>query len=284
MRVFLSIGVLCGGVLELVVEPRDTAVRDGGSAVLDCAAQSSEHNRTRIMVQWQDEHGQPVTYIGDALRSQLANNSLYIARVVDSDTTGAYRCRATLPNGWSVLSRAARVSVARLDGWVAQPSDISVNPGERAYLACKPRVAGGPAAPAAHVKWLKDGRALYVDDLRMAVLPGGALEIDDVQPRDSGSYRCNGSLLGETSLSSEAQLTVVDEDLDDLEPRVPVFVAEPGDTSAAEGDIVTLECAANGRPRPLITWLKDGSAVDMADLDTRYSLVGAAGGSLQVCK
>jgi neogenin len=46
------------------------------------------------------------------------------------------------------------------------------------------------------------------------------------------------------------------------------------------GSIVTLDCAANGVPKPFITWLKDGETIDLNLFDTRFSKVGQ--GSLQI--
>jgi len=44
----------------------------------------------------------------------------------------------------------------------------------------------------------------------------------------------------------------------------PVFVAKPRSSVVKEGTTVTLDCAANGNPRPWLTWLKDGITIDMA--------------------
>jgi neogenin len=44
----------------------------------------------------------------------------------------------------------------------------------------------------------------------------------------------------------------------------PVFVATPRPSVVIEGSTVTLDCAANGNPRPWLTWLKDGITIDMA--------------------
>lgn len=272
------------GVLEFTIEPRDTVVSLGGNAVLDCAAISGDHNRSKIMIEWQDIHEQPLTFIGDTYRSQLTNNSLYISQVVDQ-TSGSYRCRATLPNGWRIVSRRANLIAAKLDGWLSEPSNLSTRIGDRAYFSCK---ANAIPEHSVKVKWFKDGRPFYIDELRMAILPSGALEIDDTQMSDAGTYHCNASLFGLQQVSKSAQLTVLqgelpieDED-DDGEPPPPRFVATPSDLIATEGETVTFDCLADGRPRPQVTWLKDGRAIDFADLDTRYSRIGAAGHSLQV--
>lgn len=44
----------------------------------------------------------------------------------------------------------------------------------------------------------------------------------------------------------------------------PRFVARPADTVALRGETVTLDCAANGNPRPQVAWLKDGKTIDMS--------------------
>lgn len=48
---------------------------------------------------------------------------------------------------------------------------------------------------------------------------------------------------------------------------MPQFVMTPRDQSAVEGEDVVLHCGANGRDRngkqPQITWLKDGSTLDL---------------------
>jgi len=43
-----------------------------------------------------------------------------------------------------------------------------------------------------------------------------------------------------------------------------VFVAKPRSSVVKEGTTVTLDCAANGNPRPWLMWLKDGITIDMA--------------------
>lgn len=57
----------------------------------------------------------------------------------------------------------------------------------------------------------------------------------------------------------------------DEESSAPVFIAQPLQQIAVEGSDVTLECAANGSPKPTILWLKDGAALDLTpSFDSRY--------------
>ncbi len=64
-------------------------------------------------------------------------------------------------------------------------------------------------------------------------------------------------------ISGEAKLSVTSELEEGGRPEAPSFLATPRNTVALEGSQVTLECAANGHPRPDITWLKDGTTIDL---------------------
>lgn len=45
----------------------------------------------------------------------------------------------------------------------------------------------------------------------------------------------------------------------------PKFVATPPNTTVIlKGGNLTLDCAANGNPKPSINWLKDGETIDFA--------------------
>lgn len=71
-----------------------------------------------------------------------------------------------------------------LSGFVQEPRDITVYLGQKAYFACHVQ-----ASPPPKIRWLKDERPLQIDEIRMTVLPSGALEIDEVREADQGSYR-----------------------------------------------------------------------------------------------
>jgi neogenin len=98
--------------------------------------------------------------------------------------TGTYQCMATLPNVGSIVSRTAKLNVASISGFLEEPRDISVYVGQKVHFAC--HVA---ASPPARIRWLKDERPLQIDELRMTILPSGALEIDEAMESDQGSYR-----------------------------------------------------------------------------------------------
>lgn len=61
----------------------------------------------------------------------------------------------------------------------------------------------------------------------------------------------------------------------------PVFLTDTATAQTVrDGAAATLECSANGMPRPLITWLRNGRDIDVSDLDSRFRLIGT--GSLHI--
>lgn len=77
-------------------------------------------------------------------------------------------------------------------------------------------------------------------------------------------FRCNASGLNQYRLSNKATLTI-NSDLElGSSTSAPSFIAMPKSQEAVEGQTVTLDCAANGNPKPQIHWLKDGVNIDMA--------------------
>ncbi|XP_011643133.1 neogenin isoform X4 [Pogonomyrmex barbatus] len=263
-------GRVNAGGLDFTIEPQDVVVEQGGSARLDCEAKSAFGMPN---IHWRTDDGQPITFIGDSYRSQLANGSLYINSVYSgsAELTGSYQCLASIDNVGAIVSRTATIKLASLPGFEREPQDTMVYAGQIAYLSC--------ALPASSsllkIQWLKDEHPLILDESRMTILPSGALEIDDVQYRDVGSYRCNASGYGQYRLSNKAQLGLLSSDIDEGS-SAPVFIAQPLQQVVIEGSDVTLECAANGYPKPTILWLKDGVALDLTSLDSRYREVAAS--------
>ncbi|ERL92477.1 hypothetical protein D910_09790 [Dendroctonus ponderosae] len=121
-----------------------------------------------------------------------------------------------------------------LNGFHEEPHDITVYVGQKAHFSCYV-----DAVPTPRIRWLKDERPLQIDDLRMTILPSGALEIDEVVESDQGSYR---------------------------------HVHFPQILSRIAENFTILQI-----------WLKDGFAIDMNDLDSRFALVGSTS-SLRITK
>lgn len=100
--------------MEFVVEPTDTVVQNGHTAILDCVAKSSDFAQSTLNIQWLDQDRQILSFIGEPYRSQLTNGSLYIGSVTEEQSlTGTYQCMASLPNNaGSIVSKQAKLSLA----------------------------------------------------------------------------------------------------------------------------------------------------------------------------
>ncbi|XP_033301692.1 neogenin isoform X2 [Bombus bifarius] len=257
------------GGLYFTIEPQDVVVEQESPARLDCEAKS---DFGKPSIQWRTDDGQPINFIGDSYRSQLANGSLYINSVRNSSLvlTGSYQCLASVDDVGAIVSRTATIKIASLPGFEREPQDTMVYPGQIAYLSCTLLTSSSSLI----IQWLKDEHPLLLDD-RMTILPSGALEIDDVNIQDVGSYRCSASSYGQSRLSNKAQLGLLTSDIDQ-ESTPPVFIAKPLQQMTIEESTVTLECAANGYPKPSILWLKDGVAIDLTSFQSRYSRVAAS--------
>ncbi|XP_012171430.1 neogenin isoform X4 [Bombus terrestris] len=257
------------GGLYFTIEPQDVVVEHGSPARLDCEAKS---DFGKPSIQWRTDDGQPINFIGDSYRSQLANGSLYINSVYGSslELTGSYQCLASVDDVGAIVSRTATIKIASSPVFEREPQDTMVYPGQIAYLSCTPLTSSSSLT----IQWFKDEHPLLPDD-RMTILPSGALEIDDVNIQDIGSYSCNVSNYGQQRSSNKAQLGLLTSDIGQ-ESTPPVFIAKPLQQIAIEESTVTLECAANGYPKPSILWLKDGVAIDLASFQSRYSRVAAS--------
>lgn len=95
------------------VEPQDTLVIRGNSALLNCSAHSDAATPARI--EWKKD-GTFMSLVSDERRRILPDGSLLFAHVVHSKHNkpdeGTYQCVATIENLGSISSRTARLSVA----------------------------------------------------------------------------------------------------------------------------------------------------------------------------
>ncbi|KAF0313218.1 Neogenin [Amphibalanus amphitrite] len=207
-------------------------------------------------------------------RTQSVNGSLHFVSVQPADE-GDYQCQVTLQGGGILLSRRASLQLAELESAGGRAAQQTVFLGQTARLEC-----GVRGRPAPSISWLKDDQPLQLDTSRMTVLPSGALELDHAQMFDQADYVCRAENERGFVLGPRVRLGINTNYDEASEQAAPTFVARPADTEALRGDNVTLECAANGNPRPQVTWLKDGNTINMSYLDRRFFRVGVS--SLQI--
>ncbi|XP_041563648.1 neogenin isoform X9 [Drosophila elegans] len=276
--------------LLFTLEPQDAVVPEGHSVLLQCSGSASvgrggkgkAGSPTPVSIRWRGPDGQDLVIVGDTFRTQLKNGSLYISSVEENrGLTGAYQCLLSADGVGSVLSRPALVAIARQPDLNQDFLETYLLPGQTAYFRCMLGEANWQEGVKHSVQWFKDDLPLVVDKLRMVVLPNGALEIDEVGPSDRGSYQCNVTSGSASRLSSKTNLNIKKSvELGAENAVAPSFLVGPSPKTVREGDTVTLDCVANGVPKPQIKWLRNGMDLDLNDLDSRFSIIGT--GSLQI--
>ncbi|KAJ6643801.1 Neogenin [Pseudolycoriella hygida] len=268
--------------IKFSIEPSDIVVPEGNSVLLPCAGIAQTENlrdgKITPNIRWRGPDGQDIGIVGDTFRAQLPNGSLYISSVEDHHAlTGPYQCLLNVEGIGTIVSRSARVSIAKHPETNHIFSEVYLFPGQTAYVKCL-------TSPIQHgikykIEWLKDEAPLHIDESRMTVLPSGAIEIDELTPSDRGTYQCNVTSGITSRLSSKTNLNIkANGDPQTFQP--PSFLTESSSQTVREGDTVTMDCVSNGNPKPSMKWLRNGEDIDINDLDSRFRIIGT--GSLQI--
>lgn len=211
------------------------------------------------------------------------------------DDEGEYKCVAR--NELGSASSEAELLVNEADKrpeFTEKLKNISARPGDEARFDV--RVIGSPPP---EVDWLKgkegledEGRFLMVDDVEEDLF---SLIIEDVQPGDSGEYKCvafnevgevscKGNLIVEENLiapqlADEAQSAAP---LLEVETIIAPEFAEEGESAPLvieEGGDVSLSADVKGQPTPDVEWSKDGKEVkssehlDVGEMDGKHTLL-----------
>lgn len=245
------------------MEPSDVVVTEGYSVTLPCTGISPSENKKEAKIipniRWRGPDGQDIGI--DLFRAQLPNGSLYISSVEENrGLTGAYQCLLSADGIGTIVSRSARVSIAKLPEINHLFSEIYLYPGQTAYFKCLTNPM--PNDISYQIQWLKDDAPLRIDESRMLLLPSGAIEIDEITLMDRGTYQCNVTAGAISRLSSKSSLNIKTNG-DPQSFQAPVFLTESVLQVVRESDTVTMDCVCNGNPRPLIKWLRNGEDIDI---------------------
>ncbi|XP_034738598.1 hemicentin-1 isoform X2 [Etheostoma cragini] len=168
------------------------------------------------------------------------------AQVQDS---GRYSCEATNVAGKTEKNYNLNVWVSPSIRDSEEVSPLIVIEGSLITLVCE-----SSGIPPPSLTWRKDGSELKSDQ-RLRVLSGGRqLQISSAEMTDTGSYICMASSEAGT-ISKEYSLQVY------VRPSIRRSEGDTNDVAVTKGGDVTLQCAAEGVPRPAVTWLKDGRPI-----------------------
>ncbi|XP_052754189.1 LOW QUALITY PROTEIN: neogenin-like [Galleria mellonella] len=295
--------------VRFLSEPLDAVVAEGDSTTLACSA--AAHHPTRLT--WRHSITAPPTRdhtlsLTDKYRKQLTNGSLQIEKM-SATLAGQYQCVVTVDGVGTIVSRVATIFLAELPVLTPGPRSVLGALGGTALLTCtmrpaqQARVALRVLLPATatpdrrvygaarlhtapptlklNVTWLKNGSPLRLEEGRVSITASGALEVETLRLDDQASYACRVALAHRLDKYVTGQPTelVVSAEAGSAESP-PRFIATPQPLTVMEGASATFDCAAAGNPKPEITWLNNGIAIDLNDLDSRFYLVGS--GSLRV--
>ncbi|XP_045905935.1 hemicentin-1 [Micropterus dolomieu] len=168
------------------------------------------------------------------------------AQVQDS---GRYSCEATNVAGKTEKNYNLNVWVSPSIRGSEEVSPLTVIEGSLITLVCE-----SSGIPPPSLTWRKDGSEVKTDQ-RLRVLSGGRqLQISSAERTDSASYTCTASSTAGTT-SKEYSLQVY------VRPSIRHSEGDTDDVAVTKGGDVTLQCAAEGVPRPAVTWLKDGRPI-----------------------
>ncbi|XP_026120508.1 secreted immunoglobulin domain 4 isoform X2 [Carassius auratus] len=156
-----------------------------------------------------------------------------------------------------------------------RPRTSAVKLGETVSFHCRVTSGSQPV----QLEWKRTNSQPLGDNVKLG--PDGAvLTITNVRVRNQGGYRCVG-----TNAQGKGTFTA------NLSIRQPpkVQVTPSGPLSVRAGDSVTLECSVTGKPRPSISWTKQGSDTELVSTTTdttaslQVTVMSAEDAGLYVC-
>ncbi|XP_055311866.1 neogenin isoform X2 [Sitodiplosis mosellana] len=294
VSVLLFTNINASQTIRFTIEPSNIVVSEGSSILLPCEGEITHTNTDHLLtkrkfnknrldllpnIRWRGPDGQDIGIVGDTFRTQLENGSLYISSVEENrGLTGAYQCLLSSDGIGTIVSRSAIVSISKLPETNNLFEELHLYPGQTAYIKCLASPATSDLGKY-HVQWFKDDMPLRLDDTRMVLFPSGAIEIDELVAADKGTYQCNVTSGTFYTHSSKTNLNIKAGG-EPQQFQAPTFLTESTSKTVNEGETVTLDCVANGNPKPQIKWLRNGEDIEVSDSNPRYRIIGT--GSLQI--
>ncbi|KAJ8283559.1 hypothetical protein COCON_G00024090 [Conger conger] len=157
-----------------------------------------------------------------------------------------------------------------------EPHSAVVKQGDSVSFSCSAQSSTQPV----RLEWKKTNNQALLDNVKIGQ-DGSVLTISNSRPGNHGTYRCVGTSTKGKSQSS-ASLTV------HYSPKVQVTPKSP--VRVRTGEAIDLECQGTGRPRPTVTWHREGgdktgtSSSTEAKATVQVPAAGPEHAGVYVCK
>uniref|UniRef100_A0A8C1WZG3 Ig-like domain-containing protein n=1 Tax=Cyprinus carpio TaxID=7962 RepID=A0A8C1WZG3_CYPCA len=157
-----------------------------------------------------------------------------------------------------------------------RPKTAAVKLGETVSFSCRVTSGSQPV----QLEWKRTNNQPLGDNVKLG--PDGAvLTITDVRLSNQGGYRCIATN-AQGKGTNTASLTIRQPPEVRVKPSAPL--------SVHAGESVTLECSVTGKPRPSISWTKQGSEAELVSTTTdttaslQVTVMSAEDAGIFVCR
>ncbi|KAL7863700.1 hypothetical protein SRHO_G00126840 [Serrasalmus rhombeus] len=213
-----------------------------------------------------------------SVKYQILNDGTLIIKKVTLADQGKYACVARNSAGDDIKNVKLQVEVREphINGKGGRTeSKVLAVSYQTLLLHCK-----AEGMPEPHIMWTTSyGMSLpapYVGG-RFQVHRNGTLELRGVRKTDEGQFLCVAkNYLGEASLAVDLEVASLAEKPSFLMPNIEVLPLK------ADGDDITLECRAIGKPKPEFVWILPNSTVLAPGMKLKRFIHALGNGTLHI--
>ncbi|XP_048088194.1 LOW QUALITY PROTEIN: matrix-remodeling-associated protein 5 [Alosa alosa] len=181
-------------------------------------------------------------------RHQILKDGTLIIQKVTLNDEGRYTCFAQ-----NSAINSIELDVEHREPYInghrgAHSTHVSAVSYQTTLMDCK-----SEGKPEAHIIWTtSSGLSLPLpyEGGRFQVHKNGSLELRGVRKSDEGQFKCVAkNSLGEASLTVTLKVETLAEKPSFSNPNIEVYPIK------SDGSVITLECIATGKPRPIFVWI-----------------------------